>query len=155
MQPCHRMFTGPARMDDPFNLVRFVEAQARFYDAALAELRAGKKTGHWMWFVFPQVAGLGRSSVSQRFAISSLDEVRAYLEDPVLGPRLRTCVEAINGVSGKSAREIFGQPDDMKFRSSLTLFSQVAPEPSVFTEALQKYFNGHPDPLTIELLRSV
>jgi uncharacterized protein (DUF1810 family) len=139
-------------MDDPFHLDRFVEAQGRIYETALAELRAGRKASHWMWFVFPQIEGLGLSAISQHFAITCLDEARAYLAHPVLGPRLVACVEAINAVQRRSALEVFGAPDDLKLRSSLTLFAQAAPDKPVFAEALAKYFAGEPDPLTLAQL---
>ena len=141
-------------MDDPYDLRRFVDAQRLTYEDALAELRRGRKVGHWMWFIFPQVAGLGRSPTAQHYAISSLDEARAYLRDPVLGPRLRACVDAVNRLAGLSAHEIFGSPDDLKFRSSMTLFAQAEPADPVFTEALRTYFGGERDPLTLEKLGS-
>src|SRR3954451_12286072 len=121
---------GPA--DDPHDLGRFVTAQADDYGRALAEIRAGRKRSHWMWYIFPQVEGLGFSSMSRRYSIKSLDEARAYLDHPLLGPRLVECAEAAMGVEGRSAREIFGSPDDMKFRSSATLFGRVTPADSVF-----------------------
>ncbi|WP_374575131.1 DUF1810 domain-containing protein [Phenylobacterium sp.] len=139
-------------MDDPFDLQRFKDAQARVYPQALAELRAGRKTSHWMWFVFPQIAGLGSSPTAQFYALASLDEARAYLADPVLGPRLITCVQAVNGLSGPSAHNVFGFPDDMKFGSCLTLFAKAAPDEPAFAEALGKYFGGEPDPKTLEIL---
>jgi uncharacterized protein (DUF1810 family) len=108
-----------------------------------------------MWFIFPQIAGLGHSAMAQRYAISSLDEARAYLRDPLLGPRLSACVEAVNRIVGHSAREIFGQPDDLKFRSSMTLFEAAAPDDQVFKAVLQKYFGGERDPSTLEQLGSV
>jgi uncharacterized protein (DUF1810 family) len=139
-------------MSDPFDLTRFVEAQATTYEAALAELRAGRKRSHWMWFVFPQVAGLGASPMAQRYAISGIEEARAYLQHPILGPRLRACTEAVNAVEGRSAHEIFGSPDDLKFRSSLTLFAQAAPDEPWFRKALETYFDGAPDPRTLQAL---
>ncbi len=135
-------------MDDPHNLQRFVDAQAPVYAQVLAELRAGSKRSHWMWFVFPQIAGLGHSETARYFAIASRAEAAAYLEHPVLGPRLRECCRLATLVEGRSAREIFGTPDDMKFRSSLTLFAAVASDNAIFTSALQKYFGGEPDGLT-------
>jgi uncharacterized protein (DUF1810 family) len=140
-------------MDDPYDLQRFVDAQQHAYVGALAELSRGRKVGHWMWFIFPQIAGLGRSPTAQLYAIASLDEARAYLADPVLGPRLRACTAAVNQVAGRSAREIFGPPDDLKFRSSMTLFGEAAPTEPVFAAALAKYFAGEPDPLTLSKLR--
>jgi uncharacterized protein (DUF1810 family) len=135
------------------SLERFVAAQAPVYDQALRELRAGRKQSHWMWFVFPQIAGLGYSVMAQTYAIASLNEARAYLAHPLLGPRLRECCQAVLDVQGKSAHEIFGSPDDVKFRSSLTLFAQAAPEEPLFRAALNKYFSGEADPLTVQKLR--
>lgn len=141
-------------MNDPYDLRRFIEAQQRTYDEALAELRRGRKVGHWMWFIFPQIAGLGSSPTAQRYAISSLDEARAYLSDPVLGPRLRACTQAVTQHAGHSAHEIFGAPDDLKFRSSMTLFAEAAPADPIFMQALETFFKGERDPLTLEKLRS-
>ena len=134
------------------NLTRFVEAQNPVYSRVCSELRAGAKTSHWMWFVFPQIKGLGHSAMAQKFAISSVDEAREYLEHPVLGARLRECTELVCAVTGKSAHEIFGAPDDLKFRSCMTLFAGVAGEGSIFQEALKKYFAGEPDALTLRLI---
>jgi uncharacterized protein (DUF1810 family) len=139
-------------MNDPFTLQRFVDAQAPVYAQVLAELRAGSKRSHWMWFIFPQIAGLGRSETARYFAISSREEAAAYLAHPTLGPRLRECCRLTTLVEGRSAREIFGTPDDMKFRSSLTLFAAVAPDDAIFTEALQKFFSGEADRLTLACL---
>ena len=140
-------------MDDPHNLQRFVDAQAPVFDAVRAELRKGLKSGHWMWFVFPQIHGLGFSHTSQKYAIRSRAEAKAYLSHPVLGPRLRECTELVLRVEGRSAHDIFGSPDDLKFRSCMTLFAQVATD-QVFDAALQKYFDGRPDPLTLDRLGS-
>ena len=139
--------------DDPFELIRFVEAQDPVFEAVQAELSAGRKRTHWMWFVFPQIAGLGRSPMAQAYAIGSLDEASAYLAHPVLGPRLIECVRLVNAVPNCSAHDIFGSPDDMKFRSCLTLFGQVSEE-EIFPRALNRYFDGIADPLTIEALLS-
>jgi uncharacterized protein (DUF1810 family) len=139
---------------DPHDLGRFVDAQAGDYEQALAEIRSGRKRSHWMWYVFPQIDGLGFSSMSRRYSIKSLDEARAYLEHPVLGPRLVECAEAALGVEGRSAYEIFGSPDDMKLRSSATLFASVTPADSVFARLLDKFFDGKPDGKTLELLES-
>lgn len=139
-------------MADPHDLQRFVDAQAATYAAALAELKAGRKRSHWMWFVFPQIAGLGLSPTAQRYAISGLDEARAYLAHPLLGPRLRACVAAVNSVEGRTAHEIFGSPDDLKLRSSLTLFAEAADDKADFREALDRYYGGQPDPATLRLL---
>jgi uncharacterized protein (DUF1810 family) len=140
-------------MDDPFDLQRFVEAQDGVHARALAELKRGRKESHWMWFVFPQLSGLGSSPMAQRYALRSLDEARAYLAHPVLGPRLRDLTAAVNGVEGRSAHAIFGSPDDFKFRSSMTLFQAAAPDEPAFREALARYFDGEPDPKSLALLR--
>ena len=140
------------RADHSFDLQRFVDAQAPVYEGVRAELRRGRKTSHWMWFVFPQLARLGRSATAQHYAIASLDEARAYLRHAVLGPRLVECTRLVNAVAGRSAGEIFGGPDDLKFRSSMTLFSRANPAEPVFSEALEKFFGGAADPRTLELL---
>lgn len=137
---------------DPFGLARFTQAQAGAYDAALAELKQGRKRSHWMWFVFPQIRGLGSSPTSRLYAIGSLEEARAYLAHPVLGARLRACVAAAMANAHLSAREIFGSPDDAKFRSSLTLFAESAPAEPIFAQALAAFFDGLPDPLTLARL---
>jgi len=137
---------------DPHDLQRFVEAQESVIDTVKRELRSGRKRSHWMWYVFPQIAGLGRSEKSRRYAISSWGEADAYLRHPVLGPRLRECTAIVNGVDGRSANEIFGSPDDLKFRSSMTLFEAVADDPEPFSTALERYYDGDPDPKTLELL---
>lgn len=134
------------------DLQRFVDAQASTYAAALAELRAGRKQTHWMWFVFPQVAGLGRSSTAQFYAVAGLDEARAYLAHPVLGPRLAEVVDAILALPGSDAHAAFGAPDDLKLHSSLTLFAAAAPSQARFRAALDKYFGGQDDPATLERL---
>ena len=141
-----------ANLDDPFSLQRFVAAQAPLYDRVCAELSAGRKRSHWMWFIFPQIHGLGSSAMAQRYAITSLAEGVAYLDHPVLGPRLRECTRLVNAVDGRSAHEIFGSPDDMKFHSSMTLFLRAGPEDALFRTALDKYFAGKLDPATIERL---
>ncbi len=138
-------------MADPFDLQRFVDAQDADYALALAELRKGRKESHWIWYVFPQIAGLGSSPMNQLFSIGSLAEADAYLAHPVLGMRLRVCVEEVNALEGRSARDIFGF-DDVKFRSSLTLFVEAAPDEPAFARALAKYFGGEPDPMTLEKL---
>ncbi len=142
-------------MHDPYDLQRFVEAQDQgdTYAHALAELRAGRKRTHWMWFVLPQLAGLGSSAMAQRYALASLDEGRAYLAHPILGPRLLACVAALNGLAGVTAHEVLGSPDDMKFRSCLTLFAAAAPAERGFTQALELYYGGEPDPVTTRLLK--
>jgi len=135
-------------MEDPYDLERFVTAQDGVYAGALAELRRGSKTGHWMWFVFPQIAGLGFSEISQRFGITSLDEARAYLAHPVLGPRLRECARVVAETSGKTAEQIFGSIDGIKLRSSMTLFHRADPDEPAFAAVLQEYFDGQPDEAT-------
>jgi uncharacterized protein (DUF1810 family) len=135
---------------DPTGIGRFVKAQEGTYDAALAQIRRGAKTGHWMWYIFPQMKGLGHSATAQRFGIASLDEARAYLAHPLLGPRLHECVVAIADLAGTTAIEVFGEVDAMKLRSSLTLFSRAGGGP-VFAAALEKWF-GSPDPRTLQLL---
>ena len=142
-------------MTDPIRLQRFVDAQAGVHAAALAELESGRKRTHWMWFVFPQLAGLGSSAMAQRYAISGVEEARAYLAHPVLGPRLREAAAAVNAVEGRSIHDIFGSPDDLKFRSSMTLFSEAAPDGAVFREALAKYFGNEPDPATLRILGAI
>ena len=139
---------------DPHNLARFVEAQSEAYDAALEELRRGEKVGHWMWFVFPQLAALGQSMTAKHFGIASLEEARAYLGDPVLGARLVECTLAVNAVEDRTVGEIFGFPDVLKFRSCLTLFAEAAPEVPLFRAAIETHYDGVPDTLTLELLTS-
>ena len=137
---------------DPYNLERFLEAQRGAYDEACVELRRGRKTGHWMWFIFPQIAGLGFSATSRLYAIRSLDEARAYLEHPALGPRLREISQIVLEIQGRTAHEIFDSPDDMKLRSSMTLFARATEDNAVFFEVLRKYFGGVEDDRTVESL---
>ncbi len=137
------------RLDDPFDLERFVRGQAPLYDTVLAELRAGHKRSHWMWFVFPQLAGLGSSPISVHYAISGPEEAAAYLRHDVLGPRLIECCDVVLALPGRSAHDIFGSPDDMKLRSSATLFAHVSPPDSVFARLLARYFPDGPDPRTL------
>src|ERR1041385_777014 len=132
-------------MDDPFNLTRFLDAQAGDYERALAEIQSGRKRSHWMWYIFPQFDGLGFSATSKHYAIKSVAEATAYLAHPVLGPRLLLCMTAVLGVEGRSAFEIFGSPDDMKLKSCATLFASVSPAGSVFERLLDKYFQGERD----------
>ncbi len=139
-------------VNDPYDLDRFVRAQEGIFETALSELRAGRKSTHWMWYVFPQLAGLGRSPASRQYSISTLAEAGAYLRHPVLGPRLVACVEAVLAIEGRSAHEIFGSPDDRKLRSSITLFAVVSPPGSVFHRLLETYFRGEPDARTLRLL---
>ena len=140
--------------DDPFNLARFLEAQDHAYAQALAEIRRGRKESHWMWYIFPQLAGLGFSPTSQHYAIKSREEADAYLSHPVLGPRLVECCEAALEVEGRSAHEIFGSPDDLKLRSFATLFAAVSPPGSVFERLLEKFFGGLKDEKTLRLLQN-
>lgn len=137
---------------EPYDLQRFVEAQAGCFERVCQELRNGRKESHWMWFIFPQLKGLGRSSMAERYGISSREEAEAYLAHPVLGARLRQCTELVLAVEGRSVEQIFGFPDDLKFRSSMTLFACVDSGESVFKIALKKYFAGKLDQLTIERL---
>lgn len=138
--------------DDPYDLSRFLQAQDRDYERALAELASGRKRTHWMWYIFPQLTGLGSSPTAQRFAIRGLDEARAYLDHPILGARLLECVEAVLRVEDRTANGIFGSPDDMKLRSCATLFACAQPPGSVFERVLAKYYWGEPDPKTLQLL---
>ena len=140
-------------MEDPFDLARFLNAQAGVYPQVLAELQAGQKRSHWIWFIFPQMKGLGSSSHAQFYGIGSLDEAAAYWRHPVLGPRLEECTRLVIQVEKRSIQQILGYPDDLKFRSSMTLFSRADSEAAVFPQALDKYFASQPDPLTLELLR--
>ena len=138
----HEPRAGAAPPGDPFDLERFVRAQAGHIDDALRELRAGAKRSHWMWFVFPQLQGLGRSAMASAYAISGREEARAYLAHPLLGPRLLHCTAAVLAVRGRTAHEIFGSPDDVKFLSCMTLFEQVAPQHGEFAQAIDRYFGG-------------
>jgi uncharacterized protein (DUF1810 family) len=139
-------------MDDPYDLRRFVDAQAGAYDAAVRELRAGRKTSHWMWFVFPQIAGLGRSAIAQRYAIGSPAEAQAYLAHPVLGPRLLECATILTGLEGTSAPAVFGEVDALKLRSSMTLFAAAAPGQPAFADVLARFFGGERDDATLARL---
>jgi uncharacterized protein (DUF1810 family) len=143
-------------MTEHFDLGRFTDAQEQVYERVLAELSAGRKSSHWMWFVFPQLRGLGSSATAQRFGIESIDEARAYLAHPVLGARLRECTQLTNAISGRSIEQIFGYPDDLKFRSCMTLFRHAAEDggsaAAIFAAALDKFFRGEEDSLTRELL---
>jgi uncharacterized protein (DUF1810 family) len=139
-------------VDETFNLERFLGAQAIVFPQVLEELRAGEKRSHWMWFIFPQMKGLGRSPQAEFFGIGSLQEAAAYAQHPILGSRLEECTRLVNGIKKRPIQRILGSPDDLKFRSSMTLFSRAAPDAKVYTEALRKYFAGQPDPLTLELI---
>ena len=142
----------PPDADDPFNLSRFVRAQESDYEQALSEIERGRKRAHWMWYVFPQIDGLAFSSTSKHYSIKSVEEAKAYLDHPVLGPRLLACAEAVVGVEGRSATEIFGSPDDLKLRSCATLFACVLPPGSVFDRLLGKYYRSGRDGKTLRLL---
>ena len=135
-----------------FDLARFISAQEPVYSTVVGELRNGMKATHWMWFIFPQIDGLGSSATARHFAIRSLDEANEYLAHPILGSRLIECTGLVNDVDGRSLRQIFGSPDDMKFHSSVTLFSLIEPRDAVFERALDKYFNGELDERTIAIL---
>jgi uncharacterized protein (DUF1810 family) len=139
-------------MNRKYDLERFVQAQAPVYANVVSELRAGRKQSHWMWFIFPQIAGLGRSDMAQRYAIVNDDEAADYLAHPVLGARLRECAGIVAALDGEDAHAIFGAPDDMKFRSSMTLFADTAPDEAVFQACIDKYFDGEPDPETLARL---
>lgn len=139
-------------MSDTYDLQRFVEAQQAVYPRVVAELRAGRKRSHWMWFIFPQIEGLGHSAMAQRYAIGSRAEAVAYLEHPLLGPRLRECTRLVNAVADKDIHAILGSPDDMKFKSSMTLFARAAADNADFAAALDKYYGGEFDAATIARL---
>jgi uncharacterized protein (DUF1810 family) len=138
--------------DDPYHLGRFLEAQDDDFEQALSEIKSGKKRTHWMWYIFPQFDGLGFSSTAKHYSVKSIEEARAYLEHPVLGPRLRECAEAVIGVEGRSASEIFGYPDDLKLKSCATLFACVSPRGSVFERLLEKCYGSQRDAKTLRLL---
>ena len=146
--------SSPRPIDDPFDLNRFVQAQAPIYSNALAELSAGSKRAHWMWFIFPQVDGLGFSATTKLYSIKSLAEARAYLTHPVLGARLVECTRTVLAISGKTTLDIFRRPDDMKLQSSMTLFAAISPDASVFSDVLDKFFDGEHDPRTVELIKA-
>jgi uncharacterized protein (DUF1810 family) len=138
--------------NDPFDLQRFLQAQNPVYNQVCGELRAGAKLGHWMWFIFPQLRGLGSSPTAMAFGMSSSQEAQAYLQHPILGPRIRECTRLVNAVQGRSIHQIFGYPDDLKFHSSMTLFASTPSDPQIFKDALEKYFSGELDRLTLERL---
>ena len=139
-------------MNDPYTLQRFVDAQASVYEQVRSELRAGRKSGHWMWFIFPQIRGLGHSRMAETFAINSMEEASAYLGHSVLGPRLRECTQLMIQAQGHTLEEILGIPDNLKFRSSMTLFAQATTDNAVFMEALRIYCHGDPDRSTLQRL---
>jgi uncharacterized protein (DUF1810 family) len=150
--PCPLPVWHGGAVDDPFDLQRFVDAQDRVYDRVLAELRAGAKRSHWIWFIFPQLSRLGSSSTANLFGIESLDEARAYLAHPVLGPRLRDCARLVTSTDGRSAEDIFGWPDNIKLRSSMTLFARATDDNADFLAVLEKFYGGQQDPRTLELI---
>ncbi len=139
-------------MSNAYNLQRFLDAQERVYDTVLEELRAGRKSSHWIWFIFPQIAGRGHSAMAQQFAITSLDEAKAYLQHPILGPRLQECTQLVLNVEGRSIDEIFGYPDNLKFRSCMTLFMASTTDNTLFKNALHKYFDSQPEQMTLDIL---
>jgi uncharacterized protein (DUF1810 family) len=139
-------------MDTQFNLERFVEAQAPVYSTVIKELKAGRKASHWMWFIFPQLAGLGRSAAAREFAIASADEAAAYLAHPLLGARLRECSALVAAIDDKAVGDIFAPPDDLKFHSSMTLFAEIAPDEAVFQDCINKFFDGELDEATVDRL---
>jgi uncharacterized protein (DUF1810 family) len=139
---------------DRHDLQRFVDAQSEVFEEVLSELRAGRKTSHWIWFIFPQIKGLGHSATAREFAILSREEAAAYAAHPILGPRLRECTRLVNAIGGRGIRQILGTPDDLKFRSSMTLFAQVCPDDPIFTHAINKYHGGEFDALTLDFLKS-
>jgi uncharacterized protein (DUF1810 family) len=141
-----------AKPMDQFNLQRFVESQEPIYERVLLELKAGVKTSHWMWFIFPQIRGLGNSATAVRYAISGQEEAVAYLQHPLLGPRLRECTELVNAIDGSGIDDIFGFPDNLKFRSSMTLFNLCAEDENIFRDALEMFFPGGPDTGTLDVL---
>ncbi|MGK7896368.1 MAG: DUF1810 domain-containing protein [Xenococcus sp. (in: cyanobacteria)] len=140
-------------INDTYNLRRFIEAQDRCYESVLEELKFGQKRGHWMWYIFPQIKGLGRSAMAQKYAISSQEEAKAYSEHSILGLRLRECTQLVINIEGRSAKQIFHYPDNLKFRSCMTLFYYSAIDNSIFRNALLKYFDGKPDHLTLDILK--
>jgi uncharacterized protein (DUF1810 family) len=139
-------------LKDPFNLQRFIDAQDEVFEEVCAELRNGRKSSHWMWFIFPQIKGLGRSPTAERFAISSREEAAAYASHPILGVRLVACTRLVNSIEGRSIHQIFGDPDDLKFRSCMTLFAEVCKDKRPFLDAIRKYFGGEFHSRTLELL---
>lgn len=142
-------------MNDPYSLQRFLDAQNGVYNLVLAELRSGRKKSHWIWFVFPQIRGLGHSAMAQHYAITSLDEAEAYMAHHVLGARLRECTRLVINTEGRTALQIFGHPDNLKFRSSMTLFLHATKNNRIFQDALVKYYEGKPDQATLDILQSL
>jgi uncharacterized protein (DUF1810 family) len=148
----HAYRRGDVNRDDPYDLKRFLTAQEGVYEQALSELKAGRKRTHWIWYIFPQIDGLGYSPAAKRYSIKSMEEARQYLSHPVLGRRLLECTEAVLAVRGEAVSEIFGYPDDLKFRSSMTLFEKITGPGSVFSSALDRYCNGERDAATLRLV---
>jgi len=146
------VFTSPDQQDDPFNLERFLDAQENVYLQVLSELRHGQKRTHWMWFVFPQIEGLGKSSMAQHYAIKSIEEAQCYLKHPVLGARLYECVDLVLAIAHRPISEILGYPDDLKLQSSMTLFAQATDQNTPFLQVLNQYFDGEKDMATLNLL---
>ena len=141
-------------MSDIYNLQRFLDAQESIYEEVLEELKQGRKTSHWMWYIFPQIKGLGRTSTAQHFAISSLEEAKAYLKNSILESRLRECTRLVLEIDNRNIKQIFGHPDYLKFRSSMTLFLYATKDNKIFNDALLKYFEGQPDQLTLDILKN-
>ena len=141
-------------MHNTYNLQRFINAQNPIYKEVISELETGEKTGHWMWYIFPQIKGLGWSQMAEKFAITSLAEAKAYLENPILESRLRQCTQLVLDIEGREINQIFGHPDNLKFRSSMTLFLHATEDNKIFIDALMKYFKGKPDELTLVILRN-
>ncbi len=142
-------------MADPYNLQRFIAAQGQTIEPIIDELRQGRKTSHWMWYVFPQIQGLGKSETAKFYAIQSREEAQAYLQHPILGPRLLMCTREVNAHHHLKANALFGHPDELKFRSCMTLFQTVAADPAPFTQALQQFFSGEPDLRTLSILKTL
>ena len=149
------MHNDSKSIDDPFDLRRFVQAQEGAYESALSELKLGQKRSHWMWYIFPQIDGLGRSAMAKHYAIKNVEEARGYVNHPVIGARLLECTETVLGIEGRSVAEIFGFPDDMKFKSSMTLFEYISEPDSIFALALDKFFSGDRDDKTLQLLEAI
>jgi uncharacterized protein (DUF1810 family) len=144
---------GKTDMNHPFDLQRFVDAQSPIFDQVCSELQDGAKRSHWIWFIFPQIKGLGNSRLARKFAISSREEAKAYLEHPILGPRLIECTKLVNLIENRTIEQIFGHPDCLKFRSCMTLFANATGN-QIFVDALSKHFKGKPDPLTLQRLET-
>ncbi|MFA0812409.1 DUF1810 domain-containing protein [Microbulbifer epialgicus] len=142
-------------MAEKFNLARFVEAQRNSYETALAELQRGKKRSHWMWYIFPQIVGLGHSAMAQQYGVKTLGEAKAYLDHPQLGKRLKECCDTLLEIQDRTAHQVFGSPDDMKLKSCMTLFALASGSGNIFEKVLQKYYQGQKDPRTLEILQKL